>query len=309
MDAIISGRAGRAVVFDGEQWLSVGLDRDAEPRRCSAGDAHILSSDARDLVRVTDTTLEAVRERLSLARDQDDALQLALFTLDGELSIETRREAVRVLQHQLARPELRGFVRDVLFSHPAPASADLAGATKLAVDMLAARVVALLLAVTQWQPRIEAVWRAWHALAEEGAFGDEDERADTCAAFVRAGMFRALVTGDAIAQMAVLARPELAFVPRVREKLEALRKAVPRGERASRRRRYAIRTQPPLEARDEPPKTDSWVTVQYATSEPLADHGLEPHEKPRISGSVTLHVSRAPTRDARGRRTKLTESE
>lgn len=254
MDAILSGRAGRAVVFDGERWLSVDLDRDAEPRRCSASDARFLLSDARDIVRISHASLEAVRDRLSLARDQDDALQLALFTLDGALSVETRREAVRELQRQLARPEIRGFVRDILLSHPAPAAADLAGATTLALGMLAPRVLALLGEVARGQPRIAAVWSAWRTLAEQGAFGDEDERADTCAAFVRAGLFRALVMGNEVALESALARPELAFVARVREKLEAWRRAVPPDERPSKRSRYEARKVAVLEARDEPPK-------------------------------------------------------
>lgn len=280
MDAILSGRAGRAVVFDGERWLSVDLDRDAEPRRCSAGDARFLLSDARDIVRISHTSLEAVRDRLSLARDQDDALQLALFTLDGALSVETRRATVRVLQRQLARPEIRGFVYDVLCSHPAPESADLAGARRLAVDARAALVALLLLFVEQQQPRIAAVWSAWHALAEEGLFGDDDERADTCAALVRAGMFRALVAKNELALESALARPELAFVPRVREKLEAWRSRLPSDERPRRKSLYdrvKLRSKASLEARDEPPK----VTVLETTT----------------------------VRDHHGRRIKLTESE
>jgi RNA polymerase sigma factor (sigma-70 family) len=195
MDAFVSGRAGVAIIVDGDRLLSMNLEPHTPPIPCTFRDVRFLLGDARDLLLVEHETFDEIRADLAVARNQDDALQLALFTLDAELSDETREEAARALEELLASNMVLAFVEGVLLSHPAPKSADVIGAIRLADRAHAARAETFFGRVASLQPRVEEVWRAWEALPLS-FFADEDERVRTRAGLVRAGVFRDFVNGD-----------------------------------------------------------------------------------------------------------------
>jgi hypothetical protein len=103
MDAFVSGRAGVAIIVDGDRLLSMSLEAHAPPTPCTTRDVRFLLGDARDLLIVEGKTMDEIRAHLMVARDHDYALQLTLFTLDAELSDDTREESALALEELLAR--------------------------------------------------------------------------------------------------------------------------------------------------------------------------------------------------------------
>lgn len=256
MDAFISGHNGVAIIIDGDRLLSMAIDAQEPPATCSPRDARLLLGNARDVILVGDASEEHIRTRLMTAREQDDGLQLALFTLDAELTEETRTEATEALEELLARDEVLAFVQNVLLSCPAPKSADLHGAKRLAGRARAGAVEALFFGVSRLQPEIEEVWRAWEALPP-ALFEDEHHRADARAAFVRAGLFGALVRGDERAVARISASSEIRATEDHAALISAWTTMLRLDSKSRLTFRYAgIRQEPDrgrvLEARDEP---------------------------------------------------------
>jgi hypothetical protein len=257
MDAFISGRNGVAIIIDGDRLLSMSIDPESPPAACSQRDVRLLLGNARDVVLVGDASEEQIRARLVTAREQDDGLELALFTLDAELSEETRTDAAAALEELLAGDEVRAFVQNVLLSLPAPKTADLRGALRIAQRARAGVVETLLLCLGSLQPKVEEVWSAWEALPAT-LFEGEHHRTDARAAFVRAGLFSALVRGDQRAFSESAASPEVAAIEGYEAMLLAWSTASSRESRTRMTFRYAQIRQDPeptrtLEARDEPP--------------------------------------------------------
>jgi hypothetical protein len=153
-----------------------------------------LLGEVRDGVLVENEDLAAIRQRLADERDGDDALQLALFVLDGDLSDGAREEAAEALEELLDREVVLHFVEGALYACPTPPSADLAGARRLVRRVGAEAVARMLDALADGRTvmAIEDVWRAWEALPPS-LFAGEDERVRTRAAFVRTGLFWILV--------------------------------------------------------------------------------------------------------------------
>lgn len=193
IQALISGRAGVAILVENERLLSVDLDHLAAPIARAPRDVRFLLGDVRDLVPVESADLAEIRRRLAEERDSDDALQLTLFMLDAELSDGARDESAGALEDLLAREPILRFVEGVLYAHPVPGSADLVGARDSAKRANAAAVEGMFGTLADAGAAIEDVWRAWEALPPS-LFRGEDDRARTRAAFVRAGLFRTMVS-------------------------------------------------------------------------------------------------------------------
>lgn len=213
MQAVISGRAGVAIVFEGERMFSLNLERVA-PVPCKPRDVRYLLGDAQDLVALETEDPGVIQGRLAEARDRDDALSLALLLLDADLSDRARDESAEALEEQIAEGVTARFVEGVLFSHPVPPSADVDGARRAAKRANADAVRRLFDALADAQPVVAEVWRAWEALPPS-LFGGEDERDRTRAALVRAGWFAALTSarraglGMAAVARAALEAPEV----------------------------------------------------------------------------------------------------
>jgi DNA-directed RNA polymerase specialized sigma24 family protein len=238
MEAFVSGRAGVAILVDGDRLSSIRLEPLVAPTPCTTRDVRFLLGDARDVLVVEGETVDEIRAHLVVARAHDDALQLALFTLDAELSEETRRESALALEELLARDGVLPFIDGVLSSCPAPESADLVGAKRLAARAGAAGVEGLLEKIASSRSQIEAVRGAWDTLPDS-FFGGTAERARVRAAFVRAGVFAALVTGDVAAAAAAIRRAARARTTDDYETmLQAWIRSLESGSWAPRRFRY-----------------------------------------------------------------------
>ena len=189
MRAVISGRSGVAILIEGDEIRYIDLERTQEPRACSPRDLRFLLADARDLIFYESDDLDAIRQQLADARASDDALQLALFMIDADLSRDTREAVALDLEELLVHSVVMRFVEGVLYAHPCPRSADLVGALDIAQARSCPRVRCMFEELAETQKEIGETWLAWERLPS-ALF--EDDRAQTRVAFVRAGMFRTL---------------------------------------------------------------------------------------------------------------------
>ena len=93
MQAVISGRAGAALLIDGEDWTSLHADDLAEAVPRNPGDFPFLFGDADDLQFLENVDRKKVTKELALACDRETSLRLALFVLDADLPSDVREEA------------------------------------------------------------------------------------------------------------------------------------------------------------------------------------------------------------------------
>ncbi|MCA9640918.1 MAG: hypothetical protein KC492_09490, partial [Myxococcales bacterium] len=163
MHAVVSGRAGIAILLQGEQMFSLDLEH-VVPVPCRPRDVRYLLGDAQDLVTREIEDPGQIQGWLTEARNRDDALSLALFLLDAELSDEAREESAQALEEQIRASATARFVEGVLFSRPVPPSADVEGARRAAKRAKADAVRRLFDALADAQLVVAEVWRAWEAV-------------------------------------------------------------------------------------------------------------------------------------------------
>jgi hypothetical protein len=194
MDAVVSGQAGVAqLVFADGRLASV---HSGEPDQIVSrvpGDYHWLFGDAVDLQFIEDIDQPTVVERLSIARDQADALHLTLILLDPDLSDAVRQAAAEDLEGLFESILVCEYVECVLFARPLPEEADLSRALELVRARPSPRIEEFLGRLDRLQPMIVAARQAWE-LIPDGLFSSDTEirRAFESAA-VREGLFRSLV--------------------------------------------------------------------------------------------------------------------
>lgn len=196
MNAVVSGQAGVALLIDGEQLSSFHAGRPAEITRRSAAQVPLLFGDAKDLQFLEAVELEEVRGRLERASDQVDSLHLTLILLDESLSHDTRRTAAEDLEELLAVEGNRPFVENVLYAHPLPRGADLAGARAVCPGT-ANLTRHFLEKLASLQGVIAEVYFAWEQIPEE-LFDRKRDRSKAQSIAVREGFFRDLVALRAV---------------------------------------------------------------------------------------------------------------
>lgn len=191
MDAVVSGRAGVALLLDRERLRSIQVGRLGEAvQRCDE-DIRWLLGDAKDLEFLENVEPDDVAQYLDLASAKADALHLALILLDPQLTSDTRQDAAKELTELLEIKGILEYVEGVLYSHPLPGEADLAGAllcctagTELARQFL--------LLLGERQEEIARIHLAWIQVPTR-VFGSDEDRAIALAAAVEEGLFRDLV--------------------------------------------------------------------------------------------------------------------
>ncbi len=190
MDAMISGRGGLALVVEGDRLASIhaGEPQSTIPRH--RNEVHFLLGEAQDFVAIENASREEVVRQLMLARDREEALQLALILLDPDLQSDIRQEAAGELEELFAQEDLVVYVESVLYGKPLPGSSDLAGALALAGGVATRKVATMLGKLEASQAVIADVRRAWGAIPPE-SFGGEAQHWQFVA--VREGFFRQLV--------------------------------------------------------------------------------------------------------------------
>src|SRR5688572_26362438 len=131
MNAIVSGRSGRALLLDGESLKSFEIDDPSTvvPRR--RADLPYLFGEAADLRTLENTTIESVERELRSDCQFTWALDLALISLDSELPDDIRKEALEGLEELLVEQTIVLRLENVLYSKPLPEDADLERALQL----------------------------------------------------------------------------------------------------------------------------------------------------------------------------------
>ena len=189
MEALISGRAGLALVIDGDRFASIHAE---EPERMvprQPAEFHFLVGEARDFRTVENTTRDEVVRELRLAEDREDALQLVLIAQDLDLPADVRREAIEELEELIQESDVGSYLENVLYAHPLPEGMDLAGAMRMARTAEAWEVVSLLELFWTYQGAIREVRQAWESIPFAEFAGEEEHWQSTA---VREGLFRDL---------------------------------------------------------------------------------------------------------------------
>src|SRR5436305_13455422 len=98
MNAVVSGRAGIALVFDDETagFIRAGFEPSVTP--CRLESFHFLFGDAEDLQFLDGVDIQTVLERLSVECSKEQCLQFALILLDNGFSPQTRRHAAEEME-------------------------------------------------------------------------------------------------------------------------------------------------------------------------------------------------------------------
>ncbi|HEX8190555.1 MAG TPA: tetratricopeptide repeat protein [Pyrinomonadaceae bacterium] len=191
MDAIISGRAGVAFLFEGEVFASFDVEDPATllPRR--RADIRLLFGEAPDLEFFEDVDHAAAARHLERAFNCASALDLALILFDPDLTDDLRDDAAEELERLLAEQPVAEYLENVLYARPLPAASDLVGARARCTGGRLPKLSATLQILEGYQPSISAVRIAWDNLPTE-LFGGEQQKADFQHAAVREGLFRLL---------------------------------------------------------------------------------------------------------------------
>jgi CheY-like chemotaxis protein len=188
MNAVISGRAGVAVLLQDDQLFSLELDKPGEliPRR--PDEYHLLIGEGTDLEFLEEVDPTAAWQRLEHAVCREEALDVSVLLLDGELTEAIRTQAAADLEECLAAPGAIDSLEAVLYAAPLPATADLPGALRCAQNQVQS-VLPFLRRLEAQQPAIRLTRHAWEALPES-LFAGADERRDALTMCLRAGLFR-----------------------------------------------------------------------------------------------------------------------
>jgi DNA-binding CsgD family transcriptional regulator len=191
MNAIISGRSGRALLIEGASLKSFEVEDPSTLTSRQQADLPYIFGEGADLRILEDTTIENVVLELNSDCNFTWALDLTLISLDIELPKEIRKEAVDSLEKMLEMKEILAQVEYVLYAHPLPADTDLKGTLELATLPASSTVHKFLLDLEKFQPKISEVCRAWESIPTP-LFGSYEDREAFRSLAVREGLFQVL---------------------------------------------------------------------------------------------------------------------
>ena len=188
--ALVSGRDGVAVFEDGKRLWCV-RQRPLAPEPISRGLLRHLFEDVSDASYHPEATLESTSQLLEKACGAERALHLALISMDGRSSGETRDLAEDALEEFLEDADVAEFLENRLFSKPLPADAFWIDEAAPSGSAIYVKVGRLKRSVLNAQDGIERVRRAWDALPED-LFGEPEDRTRFECVLVETGAFRRL---------------------------------------------------------------------------------------------------------------------
>src|SRR5256714_2393261 len=193
MDAVISGRAGKALLLDVESLKSFGVDAPSEIVSRRQSDLPYLFGEAQDLRVIENADVESVKQALQHDCDFNWALDLTLISLDAELPDDIRKEAIEGLDELLSDSRVVERLEGILYARPLPEDADLVGAIKLCNEVRSSNASALLRSFGQCQLLIYQVSQAWDTIPTK-IFVDYERQVEFQQVAAREGLFRSLVT-------------------------------------------------------------------------------------------------------------------
>jgi len=191
MNALISGRAGRALLIDGDSLKSFEVDDPYTLTSRQQADLSYIFGEAADLRILENTTIEDVAIELRSSCNFTWALDLALISLDTELPKDIRNDAVEDLEELLATNETLDHVENILYAYPLPEDADIKGALELPSSAASSIAHKFLLDLKKFQRKISKVCRAWESIPTK-TFGSYENREAFRSVAVCEGIFRVL---------------------------------------------------------------------------------------------------------------------
>ena len=189
MNAILSGRSGRALIIEADSLKSFDLNNPSKIVPRQKADLPYLFGEAADLRILENTSLESVERELRDERNFTWGLELTLISLDAELPRDIRKEAIVALEELFATKKTVQRVENVLYAAVLPKTADLKGALELCDTVLTKKFLRRL---EKYQPKIFVASQVWESIAIE-RFGSASDLDELKAIAVREGLFRALV--------------------------------------------------------------------------------------------------------------------
>jgi len=196
MNAIISGRSGRALLIDGDSLQSFEVDDPSTLTSRQRADLPFLFGEGTDLRILENTTIEDVEFQLRSTCDFTWALDLTLISLDAELPRDIRTDAVEDLEELLTTKATLDHVENILYAHPLPEGADLKGTLEICRASASRIVERFLLDLGQCQTRISEVCRAWELIPTK-TFGSYEDQESFRAFAIREGLFSVFAKVDA----------------------------------------------------------------------------------------------------------------
>ena len=192
MNALVSGQAGAAVIFDGGQIYSIDVDSPDAAISRSRSDVSMLLNAVTDVTELVNTTRPTVLETLNRAWSSETSLHLCFILLDSEEETATRSMAIEAIDEMLHDVAVRNFIANYLYSAELPSEADIEWARSESARLRCINIASLLGEIGEEQSEIAARVSAWHALRED-LFGGREAKEQFRRKAVRAGAFRLFV--------------------------------------------------------------------------------------------------------------------
>lgn len=173
MNAVISGRAGLAILIEGENLASLhgGEGTDPVPRRQS--EIRPLLGEMTDLRFLSDVDLRTIRRELETAIACENALSLLSLAVESQYSEQLRRRTLTALDSLLQSGEenasseqVRAYLKNVMYARPLPSSAPASVASELARDQKAHAALELIAGIDRHQSAISDVRLAFDAIPD-----------------------------------------------------------------------------------------------------------------------------------------------
>ncbi|HEY0763147.1 MAG TPA: helix-turn-helix domain-containing protein [Pyrinomonadaceae bacterium] len=214
MNAIISGRSGRALLIDGDSLKSFEVDDPSTLTSRQQEDLPYLFGEGSDLRILEDTSIEDVELELRNHCNFTWALDLTLISLDADVPIDIRTESIESLEELLETEETLIQVENVLYAQPLPEDADLKGALELCNPSARNTVHTFLLDLDEFQPRISVVFHAWESIPTK-LFGDYEARDAFRAVAINEGYFKmlAIEPRSSLFHLQLMLNPSLSELP------------------------------------------------------------------------------------------------
>jgi hypothetical protein len=194
MKALISGRAGRALIIEGQTLRSLDIKDPWHLVERRHREVPFLFGDARDIRIVENGNLESIHQQLQEDSKFTLGLDLALISLDAELPAGIRLDALSELEDALDSPRIAERLENILYAAPLPDDADIDGACELAATTECELIRELLISLSEAQPVIAEVANAWDAIPTK-SFGGPEARLEFQHTAICEGLSRSLVQG------------------------------------------------------------------------------------------------------------------
>ena len=191
MNAIISGRSGRALLIDGEALKSFEVDDPSTLTSRQQADLPYLFGEGADLHTLENTTIKDVEIELRNDCHFTWALDLTLIAMDAELPTNIRKEALDDLEALLVTNNTLVQVENILYARPLPEDADLKGSLDLCRSSASIVVQEFFLQLEECQPEISKICNAWESIPTK-LFDNHEARETFRVVAVSEGYFRYL---------------------------------------------------------------------------------------------------------------------